>query len=163
MQPNPISIGSGRKPPQKGVKLRKKGGKGVSARKANQLKKFNQQLKKKSVKKSKKFVPLIHYAKGSGHLHNQIRDMDIQGLSLDWRDDMRYNRENYGEMIAFQGNLDPSKLHGSTDVAKEAAARVLKVAGGKPGHIFNLGHGFAPSARIDCVEAVIRTVCGDIP
>ena len=76
---------------------------------------------------------------------------------------MRYNRENYGEMIAFQGNLDPSKLHGSTDVAKEAAARVLKVAGGKPGHIFNLGHGFAPSARIDCVEAVIRTVCGDVP
>ena len=113
--------------------------------------------------KSKKFVPLIHYAKGSGHLHSQIRDMDIQGLSLDWRDNMRHNREKYGEKMAFQGNLAPSKLHGSTDVARQAAARVLEEAGGKPGHIFNLGHGFAPSARIDCVEAVIRTVCGDIP
>lgn len=76
---------------------------------------------------------------------------------------MKNSREKYGEMMAFQGNLDPSKLHGSTDVAKDATTKVLKEAGGKPGHIFNLGHGFAPNARIDCVEAVIRTVCGDIP
>ena len=76
---------------------------------------------------------------------------------------MMVNREKYGETMAFQGNLDPSKMHGSTGMAEEAAMRVLKQAGDKPGHIFNLGHGFAPNARIDCVKAVIRTVCGDIP
>tara|TARA_Y100001935_G_C17304186_1_gene511186 strand:+ start:1386 stop:2423 length:1038 start_codon:yes stop_codon:yes gene_type:complete len=112
--------------------------------------------------KSNKFVPLIHYAKGSGHLHDQIRSLDIQGLSLDWRDDMKRNRRKFGTTTAFQGNLDPSKLHGSTDIAKEAAMKVLNEAGKSPGHIFNLGHGFAPSARIECVETVIRTVCGDL-
>ena len=113
--------------------------------------------------RSNKFTPLIHYAKGSGHLHNLVRALDIQALSLDWRDDMKVNRERYGEIMAFQGNLDPSKMHGSTDMAKEAAMKVLKQAGDKPGHIFNLGHGFAPNARIDCVKTVIRTVCGDLP
>ncbi len=103
-------------------------------------------------------IPLIHYAKGSGHLHHHIRELDLNAISLDWRDNLSGNREKYGERFAFQGNLDPALLHGSVDAARNAAKSVLNAAGKKPGHIFNLGHGFSPSARIECVEAVLREI-----
>ena len=106
-------------------------------------------------------VPIIHYAKGSGHLHSDIRDLDLNAISLDWRDDLSQNRQEFGDKYAFQGNLDPSLLHGSTKMAKLATRDVLKSAGDKPGHIFNLGHGFAPSARIECVETVLREIVGE--
>lgn len=106
-------------------------------------------------------VPLIHYAKGSGHLHSDIRELDLNAISLDWRDDLAHNRKMYGDKFAFQGNLDPSLLHGSTEMAKLATRKVLDSAGTAPGHIFNLGHGFAPSARIECVETVLREIVGE--
>ena len=105
-----------------------------------------------------KDTPIIHYAKGSGHLHDYIRKLDLNALSLDWRDSLKSNREKFGDKFAFQGNLDPSLLHGSVESARDAAKSVLKEAGEKPGHIFNLGHGFAPSAKIGCVEAVLREI-----
>jgi len=106
-------------------------------------------------------VPLIHYAKGSGHLHSAIRELDVNAISLDWRDSLSENRSQFGDQLAFQGNLDPSLLHGSTEMARIATQNVLKSAGDKPGHIFNLGHGFAPSARIECVETVLREITGE--
>ena len=106
-------------------------------------------------------VPLIHYAKGSGHLHASIRTLDIDALSLDWRDDLRANRALFGDQLAFQGNLDPSRMHSSPEAAQTAARRVLNEAGDAPGHVFNLGHGFAPGAQIDCVEAVLRLITGE--
>ena len=108
-----------------------------------------------------KDVPVIHYAKGSGHLHSAIRELDLNAISLDWRDDLAENRQQFGDNFAFQGNLDPSLLHGSTEMAKSATRQVLQAAGSKPGHIFNLGHGFAPSARIECVETVLREIVGE--
>ena len=106
-------------------------------------------------------VPLIHYAKGSGHLHEAIRTLDIDALSLDWRDDLGANRAAFGDRFAFQGNLDPSRMHGTPEAARTAAQRVLNEAGDAPGHVFNLGHGFAPGAQIDCVEAVLRLITGE--
>ena len=108
-----------------------------------------------------KDVPVIHYAKGSGHLHSAIRELDLNAISLDWRDNLADNRQQFGDKFAFQGNLDPSLLHGSTEMAKSATRQVLDAAGSKPGHIFNLGHGFAPSARIECVETVLREIVGE--
>ena len=106
-------------------------------------------------------TPIIHYAKGSGHLHSAIRELDLNAISLDWRDNLATNRQQFGKQIAFQGNLDPSLLHGSTEMAKSATRSVLDAAGDMPGHIFNLGHGFAPSARIECVETVLREIVGE--
>ena len=105
-------------------------------------------------------TPLIHYAKGSGHLHHLIRELDLNAISLDWRDDLSTNRAQFGNEFAFQGNLDPSLLHGSVEAAQQATYKVLEAAGNQPGHIFNLGHGFAPSARIECVEAVLKILAG---
>ncbi len=112
--------------------------------------------------KSERYVPLIHYAKGSGHLHDHIRELDIDAISLDWRDDLRLNRQDHGSSLAIQGNLDPSYLHGSQENAVEAAKRVLDQAGEDPGYIFNLGHGMAPDSKIENVEAVLRTVAGGL-
>ena len=106
-------------------------------------------------------TPIIHYAKGSGHLHSAIRELDLNAISLDWRDNLATNRQQFGKQFAFQGNLDPSLLHGSTEMAKSATRSVLDAAGDMPGHIFNLGHGFAPSARIECVETVLREIVGE--
>lgn len=110
--------------------------------------------------KSTRKVPLIHYAKGSSHLHEQIRELDIDAISLDWRDDLKANRLKFGKDLAIQGNLDPSRMHGSSEAARQAARTVLSNAGKDPGYIFNLGHGFAPGAKIECVEAVLREVTG---
>jgi len=52
-------------------------------------------------------------------------------------------------------------MHGSPEAARTAAQRVLDEAGDAPGHVFNLGHGFAPGAQIDCVEAVLRLITGE--
>ena len=132
----------------------------------SQYQKFGKDATERAIKvfreKSSRDVPLIHFAKGSGHLHHQIRSLDIDAISLDWRDDMRFNRQEHGGNFAIQGNLDPSYLHGSQENAVEAAKRVLKQAGDAPGHVFNLGHGMAPASKIDNVEAVLRTVAGDI-
>ena len=110
--------------------------------------------------KSNREVPLIHYAKGSSHLHEQIRELDIDAISLDWRDDLKANRLKFGKDLAIQGNLDPSRMHGSSEAARQAARTVLSNAGKDPGYIFNLGHGFAPGAKIECVEAVLREITG---
>ena len=59
--------------------------------------------------KANRRVPLIHYAKGSSHLHHEIRSLDIDAVSLDWRDDLKANRTEFGSEFAFQGNLDPSR------------------------------------------------------
>ena len=93
-------------------------------------------------------------------MHSEIRKLDLDAISLDWRDDLSLNRKQFGDKFAFQGNLDPSLLHGSTEMAKIATREVLNAAGDSPGHIFNLGHGFAPSARIECVETVLREITG---
>ena len=103
-------------------------------------------------------VPVIHYAKGSGHLHQAMMELDVQCFSLDWRDDMQEYREKFGNKYAFQGNLDPSLLTSSVEKVSQETKNVLMRAGNSPGHIFNLGHGFSPSAKIDCVESILRTI-----
>ena len=65
-------------------------------------------------RKSWQRYPLIHYAKGSGHLHEDIRNLNLNAISLDWRDDLVSKSRTIWRKFAFQGNLDPSLLHGST-------------------------------------------------
>ncbi len=57
-----------------------------------------------------------------------------------------------------QGNLDPLLLFAPRAVAERARARVLAEAGGRAGHIFNLGHGIVPETPVDTVKAVIDLV-----
>ena len=65
-------------------------------------------------------------------------------IGLDWRVALDEGWQRVGHDRGVQGNLDPALLLGPFDRAREAALAVLDRAGGRPGHIFNLGHGVLP-------------------
>lgn len=108
----------------------------------------------------KQRVPVILYAKGMGHkADDQIRT-GASILSLDWTMDLRQLRSSLTQGIAIQGNLDPVTLTTTPEITRIEAKRVLEQAGTHPGFIFNLGHGMIPSAKIECVEALMEVVTG---
>ncbi|MEZ4310061.1 MAG: uroporphyrinogen decarboxylase family protein [Polyangiaceae bacterium] len=63
-----------------------------------------------------------------------------------------------GHDRAIQGNLDPLLLLAPVDIAVRRAKHIIREAGGRPGHIFNLGHGIVPEVPVDTVKAVIDAV-----
>lgn len=107
----------------------------------------------------KKRVPVILYAKGMGHKAANLIHTGASVLSLDWTIDMRRARGSI-KTTAVQGNLDPITLTTTPEIVQKEAMRVLSDAGTAPGFIFNLGHGMVPSAKIECVEALMEVVTG---
>jgi uroporphyrinogen decarboxylase len=105
-------------------------------------------------------VPVILYAKGMGHKAPELIHTGAKVLSLDWTMNLRRARQNIGHGAAVQGNLDPVALTTNPEVTRREAMRVLSDAGSQPGFIFNLGHGMVPSAKIECVEALMEVVTG---
>ncbi len=107
-------------------------------------------------------IPVILYAKG---LHHRIEDLTATGarvISVDWTADLRKTGEAIGGAVALQGNLDPVLLDTTPDIVRREAGRILDVMRGYAGgHIFNLGHGILPTARIENVEALVETVRGE--
>lgn len=102
-------------------------------------------------------VPVIHFATGAGGLNDAIRDLGVDVVGLDWRVPLDEAWESLGG-VAVQGNLDPAVLLGPPDVVREQTCDVLKRAGGRPGHIFNLGHGFLPQTPLDNIMHMIDCV-----
>jgi uroporphyrinogen decarboxylase len=105
-------------------------------------------------------VPVILYAKGMGHKAPDLMHTGAKILSLDWTMNLRRMRESIGRGAAIQGNLDPAALTTTPEITRREAQRVLKDGGNQPGFIFNLGHGMLPSAKIECVEALMEVVTG---
>jgi len=103
-------------------------------------------------------VPVILFAKGMGHKAAEQVSTGATILSLDWTIQLDKARSELPTGIAVQGNLDPAVLTTTPEITHKATKQVLKNAGKQPGFIFNLGHGMLPSARIDCVEALMETV-----
>lgn len=108
-----------------------------------------------SVKKTG--VPVIHFATGAGSLNTIVRDGGADVLNLDWRTPIDEAWESLGD-VAVQGNLDPAVLLAPPDVIREQTLDVLRRAGGRPGHIFNLGHGFLPQTPLDNILHAIDCV-----
>jgi uroporphyrinogen decarboxylase len=88
-------------------------------------------------------APTIHFATGAAQLIEALADAGGDAIGLDWRMplDTAWERLN-GRAV--QGNLDPAVLLAPWDVLEREAVDVLERAGGRPGHIFNLGHGVLP-------------------
>jgi uroporphyrinogen decarboxylase len=105
-------------------------------------------------------VPVILYAKGMGHKAADLANTGAAILSMDWTVQVQQIREHLNANVALQGNLDPVVLTTNPEITRREAQRVLDAAAGQPGFIFNLGHGMLPSARIDCVEALMEVVTG---
>lgn len=102
-------------------------------------------------------VPIIHFATGSGGLNEVIKDSGADVIGLDWRVPLDEAWASLGN-VAVQGNLDPAVLLGPPDVVREQTLDVLKRAGGRSGHIFNLGHGFLPQTPLDNIMHMIDCV-----
>lgn len=104
--------------------------------------------------------PLILYARGTcPHLTDQAFS-GVKALSLDWTVDLEIVRHSIPGNIAVQGNLDPVLMQTSPEVVTREATRLLTCMRGSTGHIFNLGHGITPTAKIECVQALVDTVTG---
>ncbi len=77
---------------------------------------------------------------------------------MDWRIPIDEAWEIIGPDLAIQGNLDPALLLAGADVAVSRTREILRRVNGRPGHIFNLGHGIHPSTDPDVIAAVARAV-----
>ena len=104
--------------------------------------------------------PIILYAKGTApHLTDQAFS-GVRVLSVDWTCDLAVVRRALPANVAVQGNLDPVLLNTTPDIVRAAATRLLEAMRGAPGHIFNLGHGITPRAKVECMQALVETVTG---
>ncbi|HEX3730553.1 MAG TPA: uroporphyrinogen decarboxylase [Opitutaceae bacterium] len=108
--------------------------------------------------------PVILYAKGTApHLAAQAAT-GVRVVSVDWTVDLPAAAAALGSAgPALQGNLDPVLLNTTPEVVRREARRLLEGMQGKPGHIFNLGHGILPEAKLACVESLVETVTGFRP
>jgi len=103
-------------------------------------------------------VPTIHFGVGTGAILDQLREAGGDVIGADWRTPLDEAWERIGFDRAIQGNLDPTVLLGPLDRIVAAADDVLERAAGRPGHIFNLGHGILPSTPVEHVQALARYV-----
>lgn len=103
-------------------------------------------------------VPVIHFGTGTHALLESMRDAGGHVIGLDWRTPLAEGWRRVGYDRAVQGNLDPTVLFAPREVAERSAARVLAAAEGRPGHVFNLGHGILPETPVETVQAVIDFV-----
>jgi uroporphyrinogen decarboxylase len=94
-------------------------------------------------------VPMIHFGVGTGELLELLRDAGADVVGVDWRVPLDRAWARLGADVAVQGNLDPVALLAGWDAARRKTVAVLDRAGGRPGHIFNLGHGVLPETPPD--------------
>ncbi|MGZ8530546.1 MAG: uroporphyrinogen decarboxylase [Candidatus Binatia bacterium] len=103
-------------------------------------------------------VPVINFSTGTSGLLKNIRAAGGDVIGLDWRVNLDEGWATVGHDVAVQGNLDPVALFAAPKEIKNRVAEILRRAGGRPGHIFNLGHGVLPETPVDHVIAMVDAV-----
>lgn len=103
-------------------------------------------------------VPTIHFGTGTATLLEDLRDAGGDVIGVDWRIPLDVAWQRIGPAHAVQGNLDPTLLLGPTARLLDAAEDVLTRVNGRPGHIFNLGHGILPTTPVEHVQMLARHV-----
>ena len=103
-------------------------------------------------------VPVIYFGVDTASLLPTMRETGADVLGLDWRIplDQAWSTLNY--RVAVQGNLDPITLFAPPEVLHARVKEVLEAAAGRPGHIFNLGHGIVPGTPVENVIQVVEWV-----
>jgi uroporphyrinogen decarboxylase len=102
-------------------------------------------------------VPLLHFGVGTSAILPDLAAAGGDVIGVDWRLPLDEAWERIPDR-AIQGNLDPTRLLGPEPALLAAADDVLERAGGRPGHIFNLGHGVLPQTSLERVQALARHV-----
>lgn len=103
-------------------------------------------------------VPRIHFGVGTAHLLEAMRQAGPDVVGLDWRVPLDEGWSRVGLDVAVQGNLDPAALLAPWEVVEARATDVVRRAGGRPGHVFNLGHGVLPETPPDALARVVELV-----
>jgi uroporphyrinogen decarboxylase len=103
-------------------------------------------------------VPTIHFGTGTAHLLPVLAATGGDVIGLDWRIPLDAGWELVGHDRGVQGNLDPAVLLGPFERVEAETARILERAGGRPGHVFNLGHGVLPSTDPDVLGRLVELV-----
>jgi uroporphyrinogen decarboxylase len=103
-------------------------------------------------------VPVIHFGTVTGTLLELMRGAGGEVIGLDWRINLADAWHRLGPDVAVQGNLDPVALFADIPEIRRRAGEILELAGGRPGHIFNLGHGILPETPVDHVRALVNIV-----
>jgi uroporphyrinogen decarboxylase len=103
-------------------------------------------------------VPVIHFGTGTGHLLAAQREAGGDVIGIDWRTPLDEGWRLVGDGVAVQGNLDPTLLLAPRERLLSRVDDVLGRAAGRPGHVFNLGHGILPPTPVENVKAVVDHV-----
>jgi uroporphyrinogen decarboxylase len=103
-------------------------------------------------------VPVIHFGTGATTLLPAMKAAGGTVLGLDWRLPLDEGWNLLGHDVAIQGNLDPAVLFAPLSEIKKRVDDILRRAAGRPGHIFNLGHGILQNTSVDNVKAVVDMV-----
>ncbi len=105
-----------------------------------------------------KGVPVLHFGTNTATLLPLMKEAGGDVIGLDWRMPLDQGWELLGDDVAVQGNLDPIALFAPRPVLEEQVKDVLNRAAGRPGHIFNLGHGISQFTPPENVTAVVEMV-----
>jgi uroporphyrinogen decarboxylase len=103
-------------------------------------------------------VPVIYFGVETAGLLTQMAATGADVIGLDWRQPLDEGWRSVGYGHAVQGNLDPITLFAPLEVLEQRVHEILRAANGRPGHIFNLGHGIVPTTPVENVQAVVRMV-----
>ncbi len=103
-------------------------------------------------------APVIHFGTDTGTLLELVAEAGGDVIGLDWRVNLGEAWARLGDKVAVQGNLDPVALFAGVSEIRGRVRSILDQAGGRPGHIFNLGHGILPETPVDHVIALVDAV-----
>ena len=103
-------------------------------------------------------VPVIYFGVDTASLLPAMRETGADVIGLDWRTPLDQAWSALGHGVAVQGNLDPIALFAPPAVLESRVAEILQQAAGRPGHIFNLGHGIVPNTPVEAVLAVVHQI-----
>jgi len=103
-------------------------------------------------------VAVIHFGVGTGGLLPLMKAAGGDVIGLDWRVELASTWDRLGHDVAVQGNLDPAVLLADVPAIRRAAREILDAAAGRPGHVFNLGHGIHKDTPVEHVKALVDIV-----
>jgi len=103
-------------------------------------------------------VPIIHFGTGTSGMLETLKEVGGDVIGVDWRINLADAWRRLGDDVAIQGNLDPVALFAPLPELERHVADILSQADGRPGHIFNLGHGILPQTPVEHVAALVDMV-----
>jgi len=103
-------------------------------------------------------VPVIVFSRGAHNWTQDLKKINADVLGVDWTCPMGEFYDKFDGNVAVQGNLDPVIMNTTPDIVRSQTLDILNTMKTRPGHIFNLGHGILPQAKIECMETLVQTI-----